>query len=109
MEHHSADGARDQFAAAHRAPTAARDLNATIADDQLYALLGGDGDTDDDNGPAGGAGPAGETHCSRRRNGAGCLPRFVLVGIEYRLFVFQYRLFIFNLLTKDWSVLVSIG
>ena len=61
LERHSAGGARDQFAAAHRAPTAASDLNATIADDELYALLGGDSDTDDDNGPAEGAGPAGET------------------------------------------------
>lgn len=61
LERHSADGARDQFAAAHPAPTAASDLNATIADDELYALLGGDSDTDDDNGPAEGAGPAGET------------------------------------------------
>ena len=51
----------DQFAVAHPAPAAASDLNATIADDELYELLGGDGDTDDDDGPACGAGPAGET------------------------------------------------
>ena len=61
LERHLAYGARDQFAAAHPAPTAASDLNATIADAKLYSLLGGHGDTDDDDGSAGGACPAGET------------------------------------------------
>ena len=47
----------DQFAVAHPALAAASDLNATIADDELYALLGGDGDNNDDDGLACGAGP----------------------------------------------------
>ena len=61
LERHSADGARDQFATAwkayvqaHPSPTSA-DLNASTADDELYALLGGDSG-DEDDGPAGGAG-----------------------------------------------------
>jgi len=64
LERHSADGARDQFATAwkayvqaHPAPTS--DLNASIADDELYALLGGD-DGDEDAGGAGGGDSGGE-------------------------------------------------
>ena len=58
LDRHSADGARDQVAAAGKAhlqahPAPAADLIATIPEDELYALLGGDDDDADDNGPAG--------------------------------------------------------
>lgn len=62
LERHSADGARDQFATAWKAyvldhPVPTPDLNASTADDELYALLGGnDGDE-----AAGGGGSGGES------------------------------------------------